>query len=339
VSSIGVAGIDRESLTDMVWANAERFADAVSFRRRIDDSWLDVTAREFAAQVLGVAKGLIAAGMRPGDRIALLCGTRYEWPVLEFAIWAAGCVSVPVQDEDELAARLAGSGARGVVVETEAQRARVSGIPVWLLGTELTELGKGVGEDEVHRRRLAVRADDPAVLDPAGEATHRAVLGEVRSSVLGYDRLIGSGTSMLVELPLAEPLSRVLALSCVYTRTTLGLGRGLADLTTFRPTVVLAEPALLERVYESAKLKAQAEDRGRLFASAELTAVAYSTAVERTGPSLALRGKHAVASRFVYPKVRAALGGRCSAVLCVGGPASERLVHFFRGLGVAVHSV
>jgi long-chain acyl-CoA synthetase len=87
-----------ENLTDMVWANAERFGNAVSFRRQVDGTWVDITARDFAAQVMAVAKGMIAAGIEHGDRIGLVSKTRYEWQLFDFAIWAAGGVTVPIYE-------------------------------------------------------------------------------------------------------------------------------------------------------------------------------------------------------------------------------------------------
>jgi long-chain acyl-CoA synthetase len=307
VSSIGVAVTDEESLTDMVWANAERFADAVSFRRRAGDSWLDVTARDFAGHVLGVAKGLVAAELQPGEKVTSACTTGYEWALAEFASWAAGCVSVT-------------SGGQAVVEPAGLE--------------ELIERGRGIDDEVVHARRLAVTADDAAT----SELTHRDLLGEVRSTIARYPRQLGAGNSMLITAPELRGPARVLALCSVYTRTTLAIGRG-ADLGTVRPTVVVSGPELLDEVYEAARRRAHAEDRGRFFAAAEAVAVEFSRALDGLGPSLALRGKHVAASRFVYPKVRAALGGRCTAVLCVGGPVGERLRHFFRGVGVAVLSV
>jgi long-chain acyl-CoA synthetase len=304
VSTIGVSVTDEESLTDMVWANAERFADAVSFRRRVDHSWVDVTAGEFASAVLTVAKGLIGSGLRAGDPVTSLCDNGYEWALAEFGIWAAGCVSAP--------------GARAVLEPGGFAR--------------LGELGRTIGDELAHARRLSVGASDPAT----AEATHRELLAQVRGTVERFRRLLGTGGSMLIQLPMTHPFARLAALCAVYTRTTLAIG---ADLNTFRPTVLVAEPEQLREIYAAARGRAHAEDRGRLFDAAHGVAVDYARALDGLGPGLALRGKHAVASRFVYPKVRAALGGRCTAVLCAGGPVSEQLRHFFTGVGIPIHFV
>ncbi|MDT7786587.1 MAG: long-chain acyl-CoA synthetase, partial [Pseudonocardiales bacterium] len=120
-----------ENLTDMVWANAERFGNAVSFRRQIDGTWVDITARDFAAQVMAVAKGMIAAGIEHGDRIGLVSKTRYEWQLLDFAIWAAGGVTVPIYETssaDQIEWILSDSGAKAVFVETSAHRGSVDDV-------------------------------------------------------------------------------------------------------------------------------------------------------------------------------------------------------------------
>ena len=332
-----------ENLTDMVWANAERFGDTVSLRRRAEDSWQDVTAREFAAGVLSVAKGLIATGLAAGERVALLSSARYEWPLVDFAVWAAGGVSVPLGDTSEpeqLARTLADSKARAVVVETEAQRATIRkiGLPVWLLDGELTELGAELDDERVHARRLAVGPADLATVRDSAELTHGAVLAEVRSTIARYPTLLGPGNSMLIHPPLTRWFARVMSLCCVYTRTTVGHSAKVGDVGTFRPTVVVTEPGLLEQVYVAAKKRAHAEDRGRLFQAAATVAIDYSTANAGGGPSVALRGKHLMASKFLYPKLRVALGGRCTAVISVGGPVDDRLGHFFQGIGIPVHS-
>jgi long-chain acyl-CoA synthetase len=293
-----------ENLTDMVWANAERFGDAVTLRRRVEDSWLDVTAREFANLALGVAKGLIAAGLAPGERVALPPAP-YERPIADFAVWAAGGVTA----DDDLAWRLDGEPT----------------------GAEITDR-------QVHERRLAVGPGDVAAVRDGDPLTHGQLLAEVRSTIARYSGLFGPGNSMLIHLPLTEWFARVASLACVYTRTTVGHSGRIGDVGTFRPTAVVTEPRLLEQVYAAAKIRAHAEDRGRLFSAAASVAVDYSTAVAGGGPSVALRGKHLMASKFLYPKLRVALGGRCTAVISVGGPGDERLEHFFQGIGIPVHS-
>ncbi|MCP2165312.1 AMP-dependent synthetase/ligase [Goodfellowiella coeruleoviolacea] len=355
-----------ENLTDMVWANAERFGNAVSFRRRINGSWIDVTAREFADQVLGVAKGLIASGVSAGDRIALMAKTRYEWSLLDYAIWAAGGVSVPVYETssaEQVQWILSNSGARAVIVETDAHRALVDEVAdqlpeldrVWQIDggqpvvAELTALGADVSDQDVHTRRRSLRADDVATLiytsgttgRPKGCAlSHRNMLAEARAEVAAFPQLMQPGKSLLMFLPMAHVLARAVSVSAVYARTCLGhtgdVKNLVADLGSFRPSFVLAVPRVFEKVYNTAKQRAHGEGKGRIFDLAEATAVAYSQSLDHGRTGLGLRIKHAVFDKLVYTRLRAALGGRCIAAVSGGAPLGDRLAHFFRGVGVPV---
>lgn len=182
--AVRVVGKD-ENLANMVWANAEQFPASVSFRRLVNGSWLDITTNEFAEQVLGVSKGIIAAGLQPGERVGLMSKTRYEWTLLNYAIWAAGCVTVPIYQTSSVGQVewiLADSSAKAVVVETSARHSMVNEIQqrlpelshVWQVerrtddepGTvaKLIELGHQVPEGEVHIRRQAITADNTAAL-------------------------------------------------------------------------------------------------------------------------------------------------------------------------------
>ncbi|MDA3649255.1 long-chain fatty acid--CoA ligase [Saccharopolyspora indica] len=362
---------DDENLTDMVWANAERFGSTVSFRRRVDGTWVDVTAADFAAQVLAVAKGLVASGLQPGDRVGLMSRTRYEWSLLDFAIWTAGCATVPIYETssaDQAEWILTDSGAKAVFVETEAHRAAVDAIVdrlpevshVWQIDgpssggaaaavDELTALGADVDDRDVHLRRREVGADDVATLiytsgttgRPKGcVLTHRNMLAEVRADIEAFPQLTKQGNSMLMFLPMAHVLARAITVMCVYGRVTLGHTSDVKDLVTdlgsFRPTFVLAVPRVFEKVYNTAKQKAHGSGKGKIFDTAEETAVAYSRALDAGGAGLSLKLKHLLFDKLVYGKLRAALGGRCIAAVSGGAPLGERLAHFFRGVGVPV---
>ncbi|SFK38077.1 long-chain acyl-CoA synthetase [Amycolatopsis sacchari] len=359
---------DDENLSDILWANAERFPEAISFRRQVDGSWLDVTSREFAAQVLAVAKGLVEAGIEHGDRVGLMSKTRYEWQLLDFAIWAAGAVTVPIYDTsspEQVHWILSDSGAKGVFVETSEHLAAVDEVRdrlgdlqyVWQIEAEhapgavaeLTALGSKVADDTVHERRRAVRADELATVvytsgttgRPKGvELTHRNLLAEIRADIAAFPQLMEPGNSLLCFLPLAHVLARAIAVTAITARVTLGhtpdVKNLVADLGTFRPTFVVAVPRVFEKVYNSAKQKAHSEGKGKIFDTAESVAVAYSEAKDSGGAGLGLKAKHFVFDKLVYSKLRAALGGRCIAAVSGGAPLGPRLAHFFRGIGVPV---
>ncbi|OQO94059.1 long-chain fatty acid--CoA ligase [Saccharomonospora piscinae] len=361
---------DDENMSDVVWVNAERFGDTVSFRRQLDGSWRDVTAKEFAAQVLATAKGLVKAGVGQGDRVALMSKTRYEWTLFDFAIWAAGAVSVPIYETSSAEQAhwiLTDSGAKALVVETAEHAATVESVRgrmpelahVWQIeggaGNDaavdaLAALGADMADDDVHARRRAVTADDTATIvytsgttgRPKGVVlTHRNLLAEVRADIKAFPRIMSSGNSLLLFLPLAHILARAIAVTAFTARVTLGHTADIkdlvADLGTFRPTSVVAVPRVFEKVYNGAKLKAHAGGKGKIFDAAEATAVEYSRAQDTGGPGLGLRLKHAVFDKLVYAKLRAALGGRCLGAVSGGAPLGDRLAHFFRGVGVPVY--
>jgi long-chain acyl-CoA synthetase len=360
---------DEENLTDAVWVNAERFASDISFRRRVNGGWIDVTARQFADEVTAVAKGLAAAGIEHGDRVALLSRTRYEWTLLDYAIWAAGAVTVPIYETsaaEQVEWILTDSGASAIVVETSAHREMVQLMAhrlaepaqIWQIEPagglrpaveELTALGSAISNQDARERATAVRADDLATLvytsgttgRPKGcEITHRNLLGVTRSAVAALPMLMQPGQSLLLFLPLAHVLARICQTGCVYARITLGhtpdVKNLLAELAEFRPTFVLAVPRIFEKVYNSAKYKAHADGKGRIFDIAAATAIEWSRAQDAGSPGLALRAKHAVFDQLVYSKLRAVLGTRCQTAMSGGAPLGERLGHFFRGIGVTV---
>jgi long-chain acyl-CoA synthetase len=358
---------DEENLADVVWANAERFGDVISFRRQVDGTWLDVTAREFAAEVLAVAKGLVQAGIGKGDRVGLMSKTRYEWTLIDFAIWAAGGVTVPIYDTssaEQVHWILSDSAAKGVFIETAGHRATLDEVSVrldtlehtWQIETAdsaavdmLTALGKNLSDDDLHARRRSVDVHALATIvytsgttgRPKGvELTHRNLLSEIRGAIDAFPQLMEQGNSLLVFLPLAHVLARAIAVTAVSARVTLGhtsdVKNLVTDLGAFRPTFVVAVPRVFEKVYNGAKQKAQGDGKGMIFDIAEATAVAFSEAQDTGGAGLGLKLKHALFDRLVYGKLRAALGGRCIAAVSGGAPLGARLAHFFRGIGVPV---
>jgi long-chain acyl-CoA synthetase len=361
---------DEENLADVVWANAERFSDLISFRRQVDGSWLDVTAKDFAGQALSVAKGLVAAGIAKGDRVGLMSKTRYEWTLIDFAIWAVGGVTVPIYETssaEQVHWILSDSAAKGVFVETDEHRGLLDGVrdrltaleQTWQIEPgdpavtpavdELTKLGSEVSDDDLHARRRSVGSRDLATIvytsgttgRPKGvELTHRNLLSEIRAAGVAFPELMEQGNSLLVFLPLAHVLARAIAITALSMRVTLGhtsdVKSLVRDLGAFRPTFVIAVPRVFEKVYNTAKQTAHGSGKGKIFDAAEATAVAYSEAQDHGGAGLALKVKHTVFDKLVYGKLRAALGGRCVAAVSGGAPLGARLGHFFRGIGVPV---
>jgi long-chain acyl-CoA synthetase len=354
-----------EALTDMLATNVAEFGDEVGLRRRRDGQWQDVTWKQFGEEVRGVAKGLIAAGVAAGDRVALQAKTRYEWTVLDYAIWTAGAVVVPVYETsspDQVAWILSDSGATAIVVERDDHASAVESVrdqapdlrSVYVIDDgavdQLIEAGKGVPDSELEARRATLNAESLATLiytsgttgRPKGcELTHGNFLFEIVNGMSLLGRFMNVQGSLLLFIPLAHVLARVLQVGAVKTRTVIGhtpdVSNLVEDLGEFKPTFVLAVPRVFEKVFNSAKAKAEGDGKGKIFDKAAQVAIDWSRAQDKGGPGIALRAQHALFDKLVYVKLRAALGGRCLGAISGGAPLGERLGHFFRGIGVTVY--
>ncbi|MFJ8583367.1 AMP-dependent synthetase/ligase [Streptomyces sp. NPDC093595] len=354
------------NLTDLIRRNAAQHPDVAVMGRKVDGAWTDVTAAQFLAQVRAAAKGLIAGGVRPGDRVGLLSRTRYEWVQLDFAIWSAGAVTVPVYETssaEQVQWILGDSGAVAVIVETAAHAAAVESVRgnlpelrhVWRLDEgavdELTAAGAGVSDEAVDEAMSVAKADDIATIvytsgttgRPKGcVLTHRNFFAECGNVVERLKPLFRTGEcSALLFLPAAHVFGRLIEVGSVLAPIRLGCVPDIKDLTdelaAFRPTLILGVPRVFEKVYNAARAKAQAEGKGKIFDKAAQTAIEYSRATSTSeGPSLGLKVKHFVFDKLVYGKLRAVLGGRCQAAVSGGAPLGERLGHFYRGIGLTV---
>ncbi|MFI6678813.1 AMP-dependent synthetase/ligase [Kribbella sp. NPDC050470] len=353
------------SLSDPVWANASSHPDTAVFSRRAEGGWLDISAAEFARQVTAVAKGLIAAGVKHGDRVALLSATRYEWTLVDYALWSIGAVTVPIfetSSASQIQWILTDSEAVAAVVETAAHGAVVESAradapalqEIWQLEAgaveELTVLGQQVSDAEFDKRRTAVEPGDLATLiytsgttgRPKGcKISHANFLDELNPAVKVLDDLFdANGASTLLFLPLAHVFARIIQVGCVMMRVKLGHSADMKtlveDLGAFKPTFILSVPRVFEKVFNSASQKAHAEGKGKIFDAAADTAIAYSRAQDKGGASFGLKAKHALFDRLVYGKLRAVLGGQVQYAVSGGAPLGDRLGHFFRGIGVPV---
>ena len=360
---------DNASIADIVFSRAASQPQAVVMRRRSDDGhWRDVTAATFHAEVSALAKGLIAAGVEPGNRVALMSRTRYEWTLADYAILAAGAVTVPVYETssaEQVEWILGNSAARAVFAETtrhaeliDGLRDRLPGLSeIWTLdGLEAlstAEAARAVGDDQLDQRRAARTADDLATIiytsgttgQPKGcELTHRNLLADVRNAVSVSPEVFESASSTLLFLPLAHSFARIIQVGCLESGAILGhwpdastVAQGLPE---FAPSFLLAVPRVFEKVYNSAQQQAGASGaKSRIFQAAADTAIAWSqargpAASGPVGPGLQLR--HALFDRLVYTKLRAAVGGRIRYAVSGGGPLGERLGHFFRGAGITI---
>ncbi|MGY6024694.1 AMP-dependent synthetase/ligase [Streptomyces spinosirectus] len=354
----------RVNATDDIVDNALRRPDHAAFARKVDGVWRAVTSREFADEVRALAAGLIAAGIAPGARIALMSGSRYEWMLCDFAIWTAGAVTVPVYETSspgQVAWILRDSGATAAFVEGDA-RARVvaetgavSADQVWRMDGglgQLTELGRSVSPELLERRRRSVGADGLATVVYTSGTTgrprgclisHGNLVAEVRNVALAdgiKEKVLTDHTTILVFLPPAHILARVVALAAVHNGAQVAHTSDLGNLTTelrvYRPTLLLAVPRVFEKMRNTAQRTAVAGGHMRLFRAAEATAVAYSESLDHGGPGRWLRVRRRVYDQLVFRRLRAALGGRVAYACSGGAPLGAGLGHFLRGAGVTV---
>ncbi len=353
-----------DTIADYALHNAEVEPQGVAFRRRVSGRWVDVTHAEFRDQVLTLARGLLAAGVEAGDRVALMSRTRYEWTLADFAIWAAGAVTVPIYETssaEQVQWILSDSGAVAVIVETPAHAGTVGEVradlpdlrDVWQIESgaldDLVSAGADTDEQAVLDRLASVDPDDLATIiytsgttgRPKGcELTHRNFVDLTNNTHAIFGDLLHRGASTLLFLPLAHVFARFIEVLCVGTRVTMGHTADIKvlveDLGEFKPTFILSVPRVFEKVYNSAEQRAESEGKGRIFRIAADTAVAWSQASDRRGPNPLLRLRHALFDRLVYGKLRAALGGQVEYAVSGGAPLGERLGHFYRGIGLVV---
>lgn len=347
------------SLAEIPFDNArEAPGDAVISRKQPDGNWQDVTAEQFAGEVLAVAKGLIAEGLRAGDRIAIMARTTYEWTLLDFAGWAAGLVTVPIYPTSSaFQARwiLQDSGAVACAVETadegrliSQERKQLGDLAhLWQFDTgalgRLKALGRDVPDDAVAARRAALEPETPATLiytsgttgRPKGcVLTHGNFFAEVDNAIELLHPVFKSVSkepaSTLLFLPLSHVFGRMVAIGCLRARVRLGHAPSirtedlLADLAGFRPSFLLAIPYVLEKVYNTGRATAEKMGRASSFDRAARIAQRYGQAVEAAehgtgpGPGWGLRAARALYDPLVYRRIGAALGGHVRYAICGG---------------------
>ncbi len=338
-------------------------SDDVALARQVDGDWQDVTLGEFHGQIVGLAKGLIAAGIEAGDRVVILSKTRYEWTVADYAIWWVGATTVPVYETSSAAQVewiLQDSGAKAAIVETQSHVDTVKGIDapalehVWCIESgameDIATRGADITDNDLEVRRSALTSASLATLiytsgttgRPKGcKLTHGNFRSELDSAMSQLPELFhAEDASTLLFLPLAHVFARIIPIGALRAGVKVGHTADIKDLPRhlgdFQPTFVLAVPRVFEKVFNSASTKAYANGRGKVFDRAAQTAIAYSKALDTGGPGLVLRGKHKVFDGLVYGKIREALGGKAQWAISGGAPLGDRLAHFYRGIGVTV---
>jgi long-chain acyl-CoA synthetase len=356
----------QENATDLLLQRVAKNPQHPLFsRQNPDKSWRDVTAGDFLAEVRTLAKGLIAAGIKPGQAVAIMSKTRYEWSMIDFAIWFAGAVTVPIYESSspsQIEWILSDSDAVALFIENDEHQSRVDQVrsntprvsQIWKIDssdfTKLHQSGETVADEVLETARTNAELGDLATIvytsgttgNPKGcELTHRSLVDHCKNAAAELPEIANDKQHSLIFLPMAHILARYVSVLCIYSGIRVG---HLGDtklvgevLPVFKPTFLLAVPRVFEKVYNGAELKAEAGGKGKIFRAAAETAIEYSKALDaKGGPSLGLKVKHGLFDKLVYSKLRAAMGGQVKYAISGGAPLGARLGHFFRGIGLIV---
>ena len=355
------------NVTDQIEDLFARNPQFPSVSIQTDDEWSTITAAQFREQVRNVAKGLIAEGLNAGDRIAILSRTRYEWTVADYAIWYAGCVTVPIYETSSPEqVEWIVSDSHVVATFFEAQRTTHAFQPIaakvphmtrsYIFSddalAELARKGANVSDSELESRRTSAGPSDPATLiytsgttgRPKGcIITHGNLISEVDTLVKAVPEVFDvPEASTLIFLPLAHVFGRLIQVAMLRGEVTIGHCPNptalLKDLGSFKPTFLLAVPRVFEKVFNGSAAKAHEASpvKGKIFDRAAATAIAYSEALDHGHVSKGLSIKHGLFDKLVYSKLRHAMGGRVTHAISGGAALGSRLGHFYRGIGLII---
>ena len=352
--------------TDLLVDRVAATPDAPLFSLPDGDGWKDLTAAEFLRQVVALSKGFVQAGIQPGDKIGLMCKTRYEWSLIDFAVWFAGGVLVPIYETSSPAQvqwNMSDSGAIAVILETPEMFARFDEVHadlpdignVWQIHLgdldKLAASGTAIPDGEIERRRNLARGDDIGTLiytsgstgRPKGcVLTHSNFVELSRNSAEALKEVVmqPGGASTLLFITTAHIFARFIAVLCVTAGVKVGhqadTKQLLPALASFKPTFLLAVPRVFEKVYNSAEQKAESGGKGKIFRKAAAVAVEHSQAVEAGAVPFGLRLRFAIFDRLVYSKLRAAMGGRVKYAVSGSAPLGAHLGHFFHSLDIKI---
>ena len=327
-------------------------------------NWVDVSAKKFETEVIALAKGLVASGIKPGDAVAIMAHTSYAWTLIDFAIWYAGGIGVAIYETSapaQIEWILSNSESVALWVESADQEARFDEIKhntpsvkqVWRIDRDdtgaLIRAGAGVADSEIETRRHLAKLSDLATLIytsgttglPKGcELTHQGFVELSRNAAIELPQVLHEGASTLLFLPLAHVFARFISVIAIHAGVKVGHqpdARNVAPaMQSFHPNWLLAVPRVFEKVYNSAEQKAESGGKGKIFRKAADVAVKWSKKSETGKVGLSLSIQHKIFDILVYSKLREAMGGRVEYAVSGGGPLGDRLGHFFRAVGLTV---
>jgi long-chain acyl-CoA synthetase len=352
------------NLTNLISERAKFEPNRITLSRALGDGWQKVSAKEFEDEIRSVAKGFVAAGIQVGDRVAIMARTRYEWAVLDFAIWFAGGSVVPIYETssaEQIEWILSDSSSVAAIVETPTHREILEGVKpahtklVWTITegalAKLATSGAHISDDELDKRTKSLTPTSLATLiytsgttgNPKGvQITHANLLAECGNVVnAAADIFLKPGSSTLLFLPVAHVFGRMIQIGAIFAGLHLAhcsdpVARLQQDLSTFKPDFVLAVPRIFEKIYNGAEAKAEEAGKGKIFRKAAAVAIAYSESLDSNTFRPLLKAQHALFDILVYKKIRHAVGGKVTNAMSGGAALGTRLGHFYRGIGITI---
>ncbi|MFT4186800.1 MAG: AMP-dependent synthetase/ligase [Micrococcaceae bacterium] len=370
VSSTKLVKVDPDSnITDLLEKKVKSNPRYEIYSRKLRGSWVDVTVKKFHADVRLIAKSLIEKGYKPGERIAIMAPTRYEWSLVDFAMWYAGIISVPIFETSsgpQIEWILKDSNAKAVIVDNEdranqissaANKAGIALKDIWTF--ESSELGTNyetllaktdITDEQLEEVRSAANLDSVATLvytsgttgkSKGCELTHGNFVEIAANVILTIPEVLTPKESSrtIMFLPLAHALGRAVQLCCLAAEINMSHGSManiLEDFKSYKPTWLLVVPRVLEKVYGSALSQAESKGQGKIFKRGHNVAVQYSKQKANGGVSFNTKVQQRLFDRLIYQKLRKALGGHCKYIVSGASALNPELIHFFTGAGMPI---
>jgi long-chain acyl-CoA synthetase len=356
--------LPEENLTTALWEAARTSPSRPAVAHRVGDTFEEWSTERFVDEIRGVAKGLMALGVEKGQSIAVYAPTRIEWSVIDFAIWAAGGVTVPIYETsspEQIEWIVQDSGAVAIFIASADLQATYDKVAANLPGCEhvlvvdggaleeLKQRGGDIDDDALDARATSVVGADTATIvytsgttgRPKGcVITHTNFVWDAEQVAEAAKEFFQAGKRTLLFLPLAHIFARVIQTTCIRKGVLLGYSTGIPQLVEelgiFKPDFLLAVPRVFEKVFNGAQQKAHAEGKGKIFDRAAKVAEDYSRALEKGSVPFGLKLQHAIFDKLVYVKLRNAMGGNVEYAVSGGAALGERLGHFFNGIGITI---
>jgi long-chain acyl-CoA synthetase len=362
-----------QSMAQLFLQRARTDAQRTAARRKAGGKWQDMSWAQLAGEAEEAAWGLIAMGVKQGEMVSIIAGTRVEWTVADFGCALCGAVTVPIYQSntpEECQFILDNSGAVLVFAEDQKQLAKLRQEKARLPKVRNVVLLEGEGDgawaislEQLKARGREHKARVPGELEQRLRAQKRDDLltvlytsgttGMPKGVMITNDNmlfaaeitvgmgLLGREDSHLLFLPFAHSFAQILKSSWLGSGLTMIYAESVDKLVDNAgetgPTILSAVPRVYEKAYNSVVAGGVASPglAGALFRMAMREFELYAKAKQK-GESYNSIG-FTLAKRLVFPKVKDKLlkrfGGRIDKFVSGGAPLARKIAYFFDLLG------